>query len=341
MGQTECDRAACGGSELCEAGLRQYREAMAVGGIAAEPAARCLVALGLLEPAADDPGLHVPVPPVVAAGRAMAPIEEELATAHRRLIFLAGSFRSAEEVFASAHRKDLPHATVLHGGDLIARTIDASVAACQSELLTAQPGGRRPPDILETVVQRNLELLERGVSQRTLYQHAVWTHPPTAEYIRKVAEAGGNIRTVGEMFDRLIICDREVAYIPTGPDYPDEALEVRDPALVWFLANVFEYAWARGTPVEPAMHRRPRTVVSEIEQSIIRFLVAGHTEERIARGLGISRRTVAEYISRISRRLGSVSRAQLGYLIAVNGLLADHFVTDAGVPADPEGHGGV
>jgi DNA-binding CsgD family transcriptional regulator len=263
----------------------------------------------------------------------MAPIEEEMASRRRQLHHLAESFHSAEKVFTAARRGELPSTTILQGGELIARTVDASVAACRSELLTAQPGGRRPPEILEAVAERSIALLSRGIRQRTLYQHSVWSHPPTVEYIKKVAEAGGEIRTVDEMFDRLIICDQEVAYIPTSPDYSDEALEVRDPAVVWFLTNVFEYAWVRGTPADPTVKSRPRVVVSEIEQSIIRFLVAGQTDEKIARGLGISRRTVAEYISRISRQLGSVGRAQLGYLIATHGLLPDQVLADPVVPA--------
>ncbi|MEU7026398.1 LuxR C-terminal-related transcriptional regulator [Streptomyces sp. NPDC046275] len=274
-------------------------------------------------PAAGEPGLLSPVTPAIAAGRTMAPLERTLAEGRRRLDALTKSFETAEAVYFEARQSGTQCSTVLKGAGEIAATIDVAVGLCKAELLTAQPGGRRPPEILETVVRRNLELLSRGVSQRTLYQHAVWNHPPTAEYIRTVAEAGGSVRTVDEMFDRVIICDRTVAFIPTLSDSPDEALEVRDPSIVRYLANVFEYAWARGTPVDPAAGKRPEIVVSELEQSIVRFLVAGHTEEKIARGLGISRRTVAEYISRISRRLGSVSRAQLGYLIATRGLLPE------------------
>ncbi|MFD0372169.1 LuxR C-terminal-related transcriptional regulator [Streptomyces sp. NPDC059071] len=265
----------------------------------------------------------MPVTPAIAAGRTLAPLEHTLAEGRRRLDALTKSFETAEAVYTEARAGGPQCSTVLRGAAEIAETIDVAVGLCKAELLTAQPGGRRPPEILETVVRRNLELLSRGVSQRTLYQHAVWNHPPTADYIRTVAEAGGSIRTVDEMFDRVIICDRTVAFIPTLSDSPDEALEVRDPHVVRYLANVFEYAWARGTPVDPAAGKRPEIVVSELEQSIVRFLVAGHTEEKIARGLGISRRTVAEYISRISRRLGSVSRAQLGYLIATKGLLPE------------------
>ncbi|MEV7282338.1 LuxR C-terminal-related transcriptional regulator [Streptomyces sp. NPDC093111] len=274
-------------------------------------------------PVPGEPGLLAAVTPATAARRTLAPLERELAENRIRLEALTKAFETAEVVYAEGRQTGPQSSTILRGAGEIAETIDAAVGLCKAELLTAQPGGRRPPAILETVVRRNLDLLSRGISQRTLYQHAVWNHPPTAGYIRTVAEAGGSVRTVDEMFDRVIICDRTVAFIPTLSDSPDEALEVRDPHVVRYLANVFEYAWARGTPVDPAAGKRPEIVVSELEQSIVRFLVAGHTEEKIARGLGISRRTVAEYISRISRRLGSVSRAQLGYLIATKGLLPE------------------
>ncbi|MER8235572.1 LuxR C-terminal-related transcriptional regulator [Streptomyces sp. NPDC101490] len=308
---------------MCESGLRRYESAVTGGPVPAEPPVRCATELGLLVPVPGEPGLLAPVAPTIAAGRTLAPLERELADSRRRLEALAKTFETAEAVYTEGRQGGPQSSRVLRGAAEIAETIDTAVGLCKAELLTAQPGGRRPPQILETVVRRNLDLLSRGVSQRTLYQHAVWNHPPTAEYIRTVVEAGGGIRTVDEMFDRVIICDRAVAFIPTLSDSPDEALEVRDPHVVRYLANVFEYAWARGTPVDPAAGKRPEIVVSELEQSIVRFLVAGHTEEKIARGLGISRRTVAEYISRISRRLGSVSRAQLGYLIATKGLLSE------------------
>ncbi|MFF9147948.1 helix-turn-helix transcriptional regulator [Streptomyces sp. NPDC055051] len=296
---------------------------MANGTAPADPPVACATGLGLLVPVPGEPGLLAPVTPTIAAGLTLTPLSQILTEGQLRLEALTESFATAKAVYTEARQGGPQNSRVLRGAGEIAETIDTAVALCKAELLTAQPGGRRPPEILETVVRRNLDLLARGVAQRTLYQHAVWNHPPTADYIRTVAEAGGNIRTVDEMFDRVIICDRAVAFIPTLSHSPDEALEVRDPHVVRYLANVFECTWARGTLVDPAAGKRPEIVVSELEQSIVRFLVAGHTEEKIARGLGISRRTVAEYISRISRRLGSVSRAQLGYLIATKGLLPE------------------
>ncbi|MFD9035636.1 LuxR C-terminal-related transcriptional regulator [Streptomyces sp. NPDC059567] len=189
--------------------------------------------------------------------------------------------------------------------------------------MTAQPGGSRPAELLESSLRRNIELIDRGVRQRTLYQHAIRMHQPTFEYMCQIVEAGGEVRTVDEMFDRLIVCDRTVAFIPTSSAYEQEALEIREPAVVRFLSNIFDHAWARGIPATLTRDRRPKLVASDLERALARMLVAGYTEEKIARDLGMSRRTVADHTSRLSRRLGSISRAQLGYLIAARGLLED------------------
>lgn len=86
--------------------------------------------------------------------------------------------------------------------------------------------------------------------------------------------------------------------------------------------HFFDHAWTRGIPAAFGRDRRSSLVASDLERALARMLIAGYTEERIARDPGMSRRTVADHTSRLSRRLGSVSRAQLGYLIATRGLLA-------------------
>ncbi|MGE5828794.1 MAG: response regulator transcription factor, partial [Micromonosporaceae bacterium] len=115
-----------------------------------------------------------------------------------------------------------------------------------------------------------------------------------------------------------------VAFIPAGVPRRELALEIRNPGVVSFLTTVFDNMWQRAQPIEfnPTQVRPPH-VTDEIEGAILRFLVEGHTDATMARQLALSQRTVATYIKRISDRLGSSSRAQLGYLIAVRGLLID------------------
>ncbi|MFI9360997.1 LuxR C-terminal-related transcriptional regulator [Kitasatospora sp. NPDC053057] len=321
MDTPECGSGGCD-TGICEAGIRRYREAVENGSTTTTGIPNCLTLLGLLEPVREHDERVVPVAPVVASGRAFIPLEQETARLRRQMQSLNSVFESVEALYRSARQQRLPSVTVLRGGELIDRAIEASVNSCESELITAQPGGRRPQAILDTALTRNLELLRRGVRQRTLYQHAARSDSPTFGYATKIVSAGGEVRTVDELFDRLIVCDRTVAYIPTSPEYAQEALEIRHPAVVRFMVNVFERVWDRAIPIRVRGERRPHAVVADLEQGILRLLVEGFTEDKIARNLGIGRRTVAEHVSRISKRLGSTSRTQLGYLIAVNGLVS-------------------
>ncbi|MBT0772352.1 hypothetical protein KIH74_25635 [Kineosporia sp. J2-2] len=319
-----CGAAGCPSpAGLCAAGRQYYRRRVETGSAGGTPVPRCLSELGLLEPDPGRPGQFTQVTPVVALDRLLRPLEQESSALRGRAMEVQAAFETVEEIFTDARRSRLPHLTVLRGRRTIAETIDAAAESCQEELLTAQPGNKRPQEILDEVLDQNLSLLRRGVRQRTLYQHAVRSDQPTFRYISEVVSAGGDVRTLDEMFDRLVICDRSVAYIPTGPAYAEEALEVRHPAIVRFLVNVFEFAFSRGIPVTTESQRRPSSVVSDTEKTIMRLLVEGQTEIAIARKMSISRRTVAEYVSRISQRLGSNSRTQLGYLMAVNGLIKD------------------
>jgi DNA-binding CsgD family transcriptional regulator len=313
----------CSPEDVCDSALNVLREAAVKGQTCVDDAPQCLLQMGLLQPMAMLPGLLNVVPPATAASVAMRPHEEAASAAARRLAMLSESFRRAEAVFNAALQELQPDTITLRDLPTINRVIDAAVAGCTTDLMTAQPGGARPPEILDSIIARSLETLGRGVRQRTIYQHAVRSHGPTVNYILQVVASGAEIRTVDKVFDRLIICDRRVCFISYEAEGEEMALEVQNPGVVAFLVKVFEHMWDRSIAVEVANGFRPKGVLTDIERSVARMIVSGSTEDKIARHLGISRRTVAEYASRLARHVGSNSRAQLGYLIATHGLLED------------------
>ncbi|MGW5231259.1 LuxR C-terminal-related transcriptional regulator [Streptomyces nodosus] len=128
------------------------------------------------------------------------------------------------------------------------------------------------------------------------------------------------IRVVDEMPFQFAVFDREVAFTLQG----SAPVETQEPAVVESLANCFDSLWRRGRlltagPSHPDVERG--TWADEVQLDIMMRLVNGDTEDKIGRSLGISRRTVAAHVARISHRLGSTSRTQLGYLIAKRNLL--------------------
>lgn len=94
------------------------------------------------------------------------------------------------------------------------------------------------------------------------------------------------------------------------------------PAADHLPARHFDEAWDRSVPVRPErVPLRTPVVTSDLQRTILQAVVGGETDQSIARRLGMSRRSVAEHVRRVSEQLGSRSRAQLGYLVATSGLL--------------------
>ncbi|MBB4887614.1 helix-turn-helix transcriptional regulator [Streptomyces netropsis] len=305
-----------GADTLCGEGLTRYRQAVVKGCTPRAGAPGCLLRMGLLVPPPDDPSVLVPVAPDVALAELVRPIEESLERQRTDARAIAGTFSPVRAIYTAAQREHRGWATAMHGERVIGSTLAHAVRACRAELMTVRPGGEGLP--------RDEEPAPVGVRHRALHGHAVRTHSARLPHLERIVAAGGEVRTLDHVFDRLVIVDREVAYVPGDSELVASALEIRQPAIVSFLVHVFEDAWERAAPLVPTAGRTPEPeVADETQRAIARLLVAGYTDEAIARRLGTSRRTVAGRVSRLSASLGSRSRAQLGYLIATSGLLPE------------------
>nr|WSX51402.1 LuxR family transcriptional regulator [Streptomyces sp. NBC_00974] len=307
----------------CEAGLAVYRTALRAGRVPRGDVPPCLWRLHLVVEDSRDPAYAVPLTPAAATFATMAPLEDLLAQQRRAMDSVRATLSAFEAVYAREQDAARPPLVRLVGKDVINSTLEAAVGGCLQELRTVQPGGGRPESALAEALDRDLRALGRGVRQRTVYQHTVHTHRPTMGYIEQVAAAGGEVRSQAEVLERVIICDQEHAFIPLSDEPAGGALHITEPSLVRFLIRYFEQVWERSTPVPHGGGPAPRSpiVTTDLQQTILRAVVGGETDSTIARRLGMSRRSVAEHIRKVSVELGSGSRAQLGYLLADSGLL--------------------
>ncbi len=307
---------------VCPEGLAYYEAALTTGSAHGEPPS-CLAALGLLAPAADAPDTLVPVPPDVAAAALAHPVERAIMEQQQALNAMRTAMSQVESVYRSTRRETSVSVQRLHGPAVISAALEEAAQSCTTESLTAHPGGGRPAEILAEALPRALEARDRGVAQRTLYQHTVRAHGPTLDYIRRVTEVGVEVRTIDEVFERLIIYDRSVAFIPDNQGARHmSAVMIRDPGIVHYLASVLEHAWERAEPVTyRSDHQRPELLTEATRLNVLRLMVDGYTDAAIASRLGMSPRTVAAHMKKASDLLGSNSRAQLAYLIAQAGIL--------------------
>ncbi|MEU3552856.1 LuxR C-terminal-related transcriptional regulator [Streptomyces fragilis] len=214
----------------------------------------------------------------------------------------------------------VPAIAYLHGLDAINEAIGAALAGARREILTAQPDGPRPGPVLDKALESVRRHIEAGVSMRTLYQHTTRFDETTKQYVRAVTEFGVRVRTLAEFFDRLIIVDDAVAFISAN-ESRTTGLAIRETAIVRFLRDTFERSWDRAKefPFVP-LHASvaAREVIPSLRDSISSLLVAGYSDKRIARRLGISERSLQGHIAALKQQLGADTRVQLGYLLGRN-----------------------
>ncbi|MEV6962878.1 helix-turn-helix transcriptional regulator [Streptomyces sp. NPDC051207] len=316
-----------GVDDLCSAGTELYERALREGHVPAGDTHRapCLVDFGLLHPAVDDLSRLEPVAPAVALHRLLRRSQERMADERRREERLAETFARLMRISGGGPAgTDSPAIRVLSGTARINQAITEAMTDTTSELLCIQPNahytGRRGEAAQAVSLDRDQALLDRGGRIRTLYQHTQ-RHLPMVraryERLRGDAEA----RTLDEIPDRLILVDRDVAFLPADKESL-LALEVRHPALVSYLATAFDRLWRLATPMYPEDVQRPTlNGITARQRTIAALLVEGHTDAVIAERLGMNVRTARVHIAKLAATLGSESRAQLGYLIGRSGIL--------------------
>ncbi|WP_405801898.1 LuxR C-terminal-related transcriptional regulator [Streptomyces sp. NBC_01506] len=308
-----------GDRELCDEAVRLYTEALRNDGIgrAALTAAPCLTDMALVHPDPMDAEWLRPVPPSAALAHLLLPITREI---HERVRLTTALADSLAPLTAVPSRDPNLSITVLEGVPLITSVLREASAAATTEILTAQPGGNRTKTSLEQGLKNSLAAIERGARLRHIYQHPARYNPHLKDYMACMPADHLEVRTVEQTVERLIIIDREMALIPANAQRTT-ALEIRHPALVTYLIQVYDVLWAHGTPLtEHLPPTAPDTPVTEVQHSIARLLAEGTTDEMVARRMGISVRTCRSHIAKLMHALGASSRTHLGALLVQSGL---------------------
>ncbi|MET9553585.1 LuxR C-terminal-related transcriptional regulator [Streptomyces sp. NPDC006645] len=310
-----------GDRELCDEAVRLYTEALRNDGIdrATSAAAPCLLDMALLYPDPRDADRLRPVPPSAALAHLLLPITREIQERVRLTAVLADSLAPLMAVPSADPNLAI---TVLEGMPLISSVLSEASAAATSEILTAQPGGNRTREAMEQGLDNSLAAIGRGARLRHIYQHPARYSPHLKEYMTRVPADRLEVRTVEQTVERLIIIDREMALIPADAERTT-ALEIRHPALVTYLIQVYDVLWAHGTPLTEQLPapRSPRAQVTPVQQSIARLLVEGTSDEAVARRMGISVRTCRSHIAKLMTALNASSRTHLGALLVHSGLV--------------------
>ncbi|MFI5724280.1 helix-turn-helix transcriptional regulator [Streptomyces cyaneofuscatus] len=305
---------------LCEPAMSLYATALREGRLPRTELAEapCLLQRGLIHPDPDDERWARPVPASAALTRLLRPLAQEV---FERLDTTATLVDTLMPLTSVAGHEPHPAITVLNGRERVVSALRDASRAARDEVLTAQPGGNRLAHNMRQGVTNARAVIAAGGRMRHLYQHPVRYSTRFTEYLDQLPPGHLEVRTMEQAIDRLIVFDREVAYIPAAPGN-DTALEIRHPALVRYLVHVYEVLWAQATPYTQQLPTTaPGIPVTAVQQSIARLLTEGHVDEVVARKMGISVRTCRSHIAKLMHTLGATSRTHLGALLVESGIV--------------------
>jgi DNA-binding NarL/FixJ family response regulator len=186
------------------------------------------------------------------------------------------------------------------------------------------PGPLPGSDVLVHSLAADSALLERGVQVRAIYGQSINSAPRQRKYLSDLAATGVEVRLAQQVPFDLLIADSHSALVSADPDDPSgPVMMIRGPALVRSYVALYEDCWLRSVPysAKAASGFDGEGALTEQHRTTLRLLANGLTDERIARKLGVSLRTVSRLVSEIMRYLQADSRFQAGVLASTHGLI--------------------
>lgn len=267
--------------------------------------------LGLVVRSEDGPHWRA-VDPAAVQARVVAPLGQQGAELIAESAHWAQAFSAVSHSWRRSPSAVGGSFAEIRGAATIRNFLASLVGDAEEELLTAQPQDRRGIKQLSEVVAREVAVIKRGVSMRTLYQHGARRNSHTRTYVEAVTAAGAEVRTLDEFFNRLIVVDRRVALIPSHAGV-SVAMVISEPSMVAYLVDMFERHWERARPFTSRESSLVRDIAAEQRAMTIRMLLEGRADPAGAKRLGVSPRTYAAYVADLKNEFEVETRFQLGY----------------------------
>jgi len=165
-----------------------------------------------------------------------------------------------------------------------------------------------------------LDVLERGVSVRTIYAADAFRVAGYNTYIRQARELGEQGRLLNHLPMRFLVSDGSSAILPLAADGPwiTAALLVHGHALVEDLVHTFEDLWSRAMLLTTS---EPTEAFSDDDLALLRMLSTDMTDTAISRHLGASPRTIGRRLAQLQHKLSAQTRFGMGVEATRRGLI--------------------
>ncbi|MFF7211849.1 helix-turn-helix domain-containing protein [Streptomyces sp. NPDC008238] len=304
------------------AGVAALARSVGLSGEEVGDALDTLSELALVRPAAGDVGRLRAVSPDVGMEILMGRQQAQLAAQQQRLeASRAAAAQLISEYAELRPATSHPGVEQLVGLDHIRDRLTVLTREVREEFLTFAPGGPQTAENMAASRPLNQDLLDRGVRMRTIYLDSVRAHRPTVEHATWLAGLGGRIRTAPSLPTRMIIMDRLTAMIPvSSDDTAAGAVLLTGQGTLTALCALFETTWEAAQPLGESVPTHPNGLTGQ-QATAVRLLAEGHTDEAIAKRLGVSHRTARRIASELMDRLDARSRFEAGVRAVQRGWL--------------------
>lgn len=276
------------------------------------PGLRKLQSLGLIAPNPLKQGHYTALDAQLAIRGHMTSEQEALHRTARRMAGLASLDRLAAR-HDQARFWGGPASEYLPTAELVSARISEAVSRATTEVLTAQPTPRKRA-VIDSAMQRDIDLLMRGVRMKIQYHASTRSNPHARDYTREVQAYGAEIRVLHGPFSQLICIDSREAFIrnvASGDPEDMSGWHVRDLAAVTYMRDNYLTDWTRAEPWVQSEQQASAGWLTERQKVILSLLADGWEQEKIARRLEVTVRTVGAQVSAVRAHLGLKNVAQV------------------------------
>ncbi|MFC4032453.1 LuxR C-terminal-related transcriptional regulator [Streptomyces polygonati] len=267
-----------------------------------------------------------PIEPDTALLGLLARQQESLRTQREELSHMLRAAESLMERYRPTVLRESPEIEVelVTSDERKRQTLAEFNASITASTGSMHPGPLPTSEVLAHSIRADEELVERGIKVRAIYSQSVDSAPRQRKYLAQLSATGVEVRLAPQVPFDLLIGDAHTAFLTANPENPSEAaIVVRGAALLRSYIALYEDCWLRSVPysAQAVGTFDPDGELTEQHRTTMRLLANGLTDERIARKLGVSLRTVSRLVSEVMRYLQADSRFQAGVLAATHGLI--------------------
>lgn len=263
-------------------------------------------------------GDHQLAPPGPGLTSLLYEAEEQLRQRQREI----AATRDAIAAIVTAHAQRMPDTEAmvrLDGLTAVRQRLTELVQVAVTDFMLFSPARAFRLASITVDDEFSFAALAGTVRFRSLHQDSYRNDAETLAFAQRMADLGGDVRTVPVVPMPIAVMDRQIALLPiSSADTQLGAFEVHAGGMLAAVCALFEQLWQAANPLHQPL-RRNRDGLTAQEVEVLRLLATGLTDEAVARKLGLSARTVRRTIASLSERLSANSRFQAGVQAARRG----------------------